>query len=101
MRALKIAATGMSAQQMRVETISNNLANMSTTGYNARRAEFADLHYQQMMRAGAVNASDGTVLPTGVQLGMGVRPSAVSINLQQGSLKETGADLDIAIDGKG
>ncbi len=101
MRALKIAATGMSAQQMRVETISNNLANMSTTSYNPRRAEFADLHYQQMMRAGAVNASDGTVLPTGVQLGMGVRPSAMSINLQQGSLKETGGDLDIAIDGNG
>jgi flagellar basal-body rod protein FlgG len=66
MRALKIAATGMSAQQMRVETISNNLANMSTNGYNARRAEFADLHYQQMTRAGTINASDGTVLPTGI-----------------------------------
>ena len=51
MRALKIAATGMAAQQMRVETISNNLANMSTTGYNTRRAEFADLHYQQLTRA--------------------------------------------------
>ena len=101
MRALKIAATGMSAQQMRVETISNNLANMSTTGYNARRAEFADLHYQQMARAGAVNASDGTVLPTGVQLGLGVRPSAVSIHLAQGSLSATGGDLDVAIDGKG
>lgn len=101
MRALKIAATGMSAQQMRVETISNNLANMSTTGYNARRAEFADLHYQQMMRPGTVNASDGTVLPTGVQLGLGVRPSAVSIQLEQGSLAATGADLDVAIDGNG
>lgn len=101
MRALKIAATGMSAQQMRVETISNNLANMSTTGYNARRAEFADLHYQQMARAGAVNASDGTVLPTGVQLGLGVRPAAVSIHLAQGSLSATGGDLDVAIDGLG
>lgn len=101
MRALKIAATGMSAQQMRVETISNNLANMSTTGYNARRAEFADLHYQQMLRPGAVNASDGTVLPTGVQLGLGVRPSAVAIHLQQGSLRATGSDLDLAIDGNG
>jgi flagellar basal-body rod protein FlgG len=70
----------MSAQQMRVETISNNLANMNTTGYNARRAEFADLHYQQMARAGTVNASDGTVLPTGVQLGLGVRPAAISVN---------------------
>ena len=72
MRALKIAATGMAAQQMRVETISNNLSNMSTTGYNARRAEFSDLHYQQMQRPGTVNAADGTVLPTGVQLGLGV-----------------------------
>lgn len=101
MRALQIAATGMAAQQMRVETISNNLANMSTTGYNARRAEFADLHYQQFARAGAVNASDGTVLPTGVQLGLGVRPAAVSIHLSQGGLSATGADLDIAIDGRG
>ncbi|MEH6520676.1 flagellar basal-body rod protein FlgG [Sulfitobacter sp.] len=101
MRALTIAATGMSAQQMRVETISNNLANMSTTGYNARRAEFADLHYQQMARAGSVNASDGTVLPTGVQLGLGVRPAAVSLHLQQGSLSATQGDLDVAIDGQG
>lgn len=101
MRALKIAATGMSAQQMRVETISNNLSNMSTTGYNARRAEFADLHYQQLSRAGAVNASDGTVLPTGVQLGLGVRPAAVSVQLAQGGLSATGGDLDVAIDGKG
>ncbi len=101
MRALKIAATGMAAQQMRVETISNNLANMSTTGYNTRRAEFSDLHYQQMARAGTVNAADGTVLPTGVQLGLGVRPAAVSVNLAQGSLSATGGDLDIAIDGNG
>ncbi|MBB3994229.1 flagellar basal-body rod protein FlgG [Sulfitobacter undariae] len=101
MRALKIAATGMSAQQMRVETISNNLANMSTTGYNARRAEFADLHYQQMARAGTINASDGTVLPTGVQLGLGVRPAAVSIHLQQGALSATNGDLDVAIEGLG
>lgn len=101
MRALKIAATGMMAQQMRVETISNNLSNMSTTGYNARRAEFADLHYQQMSRAGAINASDGTVLPTGVQLGLGVRPAAISVQLAQGGLSPTGGDLDVAINGKG
>lgn len=101
MRALKIAATGMSAQQMRVEVISNNLSNMSTTGYNARRAEFADLHYQQYSRAGSVNASDGTVLPTGIQLGLGVRPVAVSVDLAQGALAATGGDLDLAIDGAG
>lgn len=101
MRALKIAATGMAAQQMRVETISNNLANMSTTGYNTRRAEFADLHYQQLARPGTVNSADGTLLPTGVQLGLGVRPAAVSINLAQGSLSATGGDLDLAIEGNG
>ncbi|WP_146588180.1 flagellar basal-body rod protein FlgG [Puniceibacterium confluentis] len=101
MRALKIAATGMSAQQMRVEVISNNLSNMSTTGYNARRAEFSDLHYQQLMRAGTVNANDGTALPTGVQLGLGVRPAAVSMQLAQGSLSATGGDLDVAIEGSG
>ncbi|WP_299843534.1 flagellar basal-body rod protein FlgG [uncultured Paracoccus sp.] len=101
MRALQIAATGMSAQQTRVEVISNNLANMSTTGYNARRAEFADLHYQQATRPGSITASDGTVIPAGVQLGLGVRPTAVSVNLQQGSLTETNGDLDLAIDGDG
>ncbi len=101
MRALKIAAAGMTAQQMRVEVISNNLANMNTTGYNARRAEFADLHYQQLVRPGTINASDGTVLPTGVQLGLGVRASAVSVLLSQGSLAATGGDLDLAIEGDG
>ena len=99
MQSLKIAATGMSAQQMRVDVISNNLANMSTTGYNARRAEFADLHYQQLTRPGTINASDGTIVPTGVQIGLGVRPSAVTVNHQQGSLSATGGELDIAIDG--
>ncbi|MEM7319916.1 MAG: flagellar basal-body rod protein FlgG, partial [Pseudomonadota bacterium] len=101
MRELKIAATGMAAQQMRVETISNNLSNMNTTGYNARRAEFADLHYQQATRPGTINAADGTVLPTGVQLGLGVRPAAVTVNLAQGGLRATGADLDLAIEGRG
>jgi len=101
MRALDIAATGMSAQQMRVEVISNNLANMSTTGYSPRRADFADLHYQQMTRAGAINASDGTVVPAGVQLGLGVRPAAVTVNMSQGSLGQTGGTLDVAIEGQG
>ncbi len=101
MRALQIAATGMSAQQMRVEVISNNLANMSTTGYNARRAEFADLHYQQFTRPGTINASDGTVVPTGVQLGLGVRPAAVAVNVAQGSLSATGGERILAILGPG
>ena len=101
MRALQIAATGMSAQQMRVEVISNNLANMSTTGYNARRAEFADLLYQQATRPGTITAGDGTIVPAGVQVGLGVRPTAVSVTLAQGSLSATGGDLDLAIDGYG
>ncbi|MGB3148598.1 MAG: flagellar basal-body rod protein FlgG, partial [Paracoccaceae bacterium] len=101
MRALQIAATGMSAQQMRVEVISNNLANMSTTGYNSRRAEFADLHYQQITPPGAINAGDGTVVPTGIQIGLGVRPAAVTVNIAQGSLAATGGDLDLAIEGLG
>lgn len=101
MRALKIAATGMSAQQMRVEVISNNLANMNTTGYNARRAEFADLHYQQVTRAGTINSATGNVLPTGVQLGLGVRASSISVNVAQGGLHETRGDLDLAIEGLG
>ncbi|WP_298360500.1 flagellar basal-body rod protein FlgG [uncultured Litoreibacter sp.] len=101
MNALKIAATGMSAQQTRVDVISNNLANMSTTGYNTRRAEFADLHYQQLTRAGTINAVDGTLIPAGVQLGLGARPTAVSVNVSQGALSATGGDLDVAIEGRG
>lgn len=101
MRALDIAATGMAAQQMRVETISNNLANMSTTAYNPRRAEFADLHYQQVRQPGAVNASNGALLPTGVQLGLGVRAAAVSMDVTQGALQQTGGELDVAIEGAG
>lgn len=101
MKALQIAATGMAAQQMRVDVVSNNLANMSTTGYNARRADFADLHYEQVARPGSVTAEDGTMLPTGIQLGLGVRPAAVSVILAQGSLSQTGGDLDLAIDGRG
>jgi len=101
MNALQIAASGMSAQQMKVDVVSNNLANMSTTAYNARRADFADLMYQQVQQPGVISSETGTMLPTGVQLGMGVRPSSVSVILQQGALSETGGDLDLAVQGKG
>lgn len=101
MKALQIAATGMAAQQMKVDVVSNNLANMSTTGYNPRRADFADLTYQQMSRPGSVTAADGSMLPTGIQIGLGVRPAAVSVVVGQGTLEATGADLDVAIDGNG
>jgi len=101
MKALQIAATGMAAQQMKVDVVSNNLANMSTTGYNPRRADFADLTYHQMARPGSVSAADGSMLPTGIQIGLGVRPAAVSVVIGQGTLDPTGGDLDVAIDGNG
>lgn len=101
MQALKIAATGMSAQQLRVDVTANNIANMSTTGYDPRRAEFADLHYQQMRGPGALTAATGEVLPAGVQLGLGVRPAAVAIEASQGALRATEGMLDLAIEGEG
>jgi flagellar basal-body rod protein FlgG len=101
MRALGIAASGMQAQQTRVDVISNNIANMSTTAYSPRRAEFADLMYQQLQRPGAISSDQGTQLPTGVQIGLGVRTVAVSRNPQQGNLIETGGELDMAIEGDG
>lgn len=101
MRALTIAASGMSAQQTRVDVISNNIANMSTTAYDARRAEFADLMYQQLERPGSVSSDQGTILPTGVQIGLGVRPVAVSTMHKQGALTQTNGELDLAIQGEG
>ena len=101
MKALQIAASGMAAQQMRVDVVSQNLANMSTTGYNARRAEFADLHYVQVARPGTISSESGTMLPTGIQMGMGVRATAVAQVLEQGVLTATGGDLDLGIEGRG
>ena len=101
MRALHIAASGMDAQQTRVEVISNNLSNMSTTAYAARRAEFTDLMYEQPRVAGTVNASDGSILPAGVQLGLGTRLTAVTFDVAQGPIKATAGELHLAIDGHG
>ncbi len=101
MQALRIAATGMDAQQRRVEVISNNIANMNTTAFSARRAEFADLHYQQLRAPGAITSASGQIAPSGVEIGLGVRAASVAVNFQQGSLEQTGGDLDIAIEGEG
>lgn len=101
MRALSIAATGMAAQQKRVEVISHNIANSNTTAYNARRAEFSDLHYQQVVTPGSISSADGTMIPAGVQIGLGVRTSAISMHVEQGALRETNGALDLAIDGHG
>lgn len=101
MKSLQIAATGMAAQQLRVEVISNNIANMSTAAYRPRVAEFSDLMYQQYLTPGTITSQTGTIVPTGVQLGTGVRPSTVSMQVTQGGLEETGSELDLAIDGTG
>jgi flagellar basal-body rod protein FlgG len=101
MKSLQIAATGMSAQQTRVDVISNNIANMSTTAYRPRVAQFSDLAYQQVVRPGTITSQTGTVVPAGIQIGTGVRSSAVSQTLIQGSLRTTGAELDLAINGNG
>lgn len=101
MKSLQIAASGMAAQQMRVAVISNNIANMSTTAYRPRQAEFSDLMYQQYLTPGTITSQIGTLVPAGIQLGTGVRPSSVSMELTQGSLRQTNGDLDLAIDGRG
>ena len=101
MKSLQIAATGMAAQQLRVDVISNNIANMSTAAYRPRTAEFSDLMYQQYLKPGTITSQVGTVVPAGIQLGTGVKPSTVSMEITQGSLRQTGAELDIAIDGTG
>jgi flagellar basal-body rod protein FlgG len=101
MRSLSVAATGMMAQQLHVEVISNNIANMTTTGYKRRRPEFQDLLYQSQRRIGAASSSEGTVVPAGVQLGLGVRTAAVYRIHEQGDLVNTENSFDLAIQGDG
>lgn len=101
MRALSVAATGMMAQQLNVEVISNNIANMTTTGFKRRRAEFQDLLYQSQRQAGAQSSEAGTVIPAGVQLGLGVKAAAVYRVNGQGDLVGTENRLDLAIQGDG
>ena len=101
MRALRIAATGMAAQQLNVEVISNNIANMNTVGFKKQRAEFQDLLYQNIERMGVQSSAAGTVVPTGVQVGSGVKAGSVYRITEQGTLTRTDNKLDLAIDGKG
>jgi len=101
MRSLNIAATGMLAQQLNVEVISNNIANMNTTGYKRQRAEFQDLLYQNLTRAGANSSESGTIVPSGVQLGVGVKAASVYRVIEQGTLQHTENVLDVAINGRG
>jgi len=101
MRALDIAGTGMQAQQTNVETISNNIANMTTTGYKRQRAAFQDLIYQDLRRVGSNSSDSGTLLPSGAQVGLGVKTGAIYRINEQGNLQQTGNTLDIAIQGNG
>ena len=101
MRSLNIAATGMLAQQLNVEVISNNIANMNTTGFKRQRAEFQDLLYQSEERVGTNSSDEGTIVPSGVQMGLGVKTAAVYRIGQQGNLISTDNTYDVAIQGKG
>jgi flagellar basal-body rod protein FlgG len=101
MRALRTAATGMEAQQLNVEVISNNIANMNTVGFKKQRAEFQDLLYESLVRPGAQSSDAGTVVPTGVQVGSGVKAGSVYRINTQGSATRTDNKLDLAIQGRG
>jgi flagellar basal-body rod protein FlgG len=99
-RSLWTSATGMQAQELNIDVISNNLANVNTSGFKKSRAEFQDLLYESMRPAGAASSADTTV-PTGIQLGHGSRPSAVQKIFTQGDFQNTKNELDWAIEGDG
>ncbi len=101
MRALNTAATGMQAQQLNVEVIANNIANMNTTGFKRQRAEFQDLLYQTVERMGVTSSDAGTIVPTGVQVGVGVKAGSVYRITEQGGLSQTNNPYDMAIQGDG
>lgn len=101
MRSLSIASTGMLAQQLNVEVISNNIANLNTTGFKRQRAEFQDLLYQNLKRVGATSSDAGTIIPTGVQVGLGVKTGSVYRIAEQGNLQMTDNNYDLAIQGSG
>jgi flagellar basal-body rod protein FlgG len=101
MRSLDIAGTGMQAQQTNVEVISNNIANMTTTGFKRRRAEFQDLIYQNLRRVGSNSSDTGTIVPSGAQVGLGVKTAAIYRIEEQGNLQQTSNSLDMAVQGNG
>lgn len=101
MRALSIASTGMLAQQTNVDVISNNIANMNTTAFKRQRAEFEDLLYQQVSRPGAESSNTGTRVPSGIQIGAGVRTGGVYRINEQGAMTQTSNPYDMAVDGLG
>jgi flagellar basal-body rod protein FlgG len=101
MQALHTAATGMAAQELNVQVISNNIANLRTTGFKKQTADFQDLIYEHVRRVGAQASDQGTILPVGVDLGGGVKTVGTPRSMTQGTLSQTGNDLDLAIGGEG
>ena len=101
MRSLDIAGTGMQAQTTNVEVISNNIANMTTTGFKRRRAEFQDLMYQNLRRVGSNSSDTGSIVPSGAQVGLGVKTAAIYRINAQGTLQQTSNKLDMAVQGHG
>lgn len=99
-RALYSAASGMTAQQLNIDNIANNLANANTTGYKSRRAQFQDLLYQNMVAPGS-SAGQSTIVPSGLQLGLGTRAVSNEVVFQQGSFSSTNNPLDLVIQGNG
>ena len=101
MRALDTAATGMAAQDLKVQVIAGNIANMGTTGFKSQRAEFQDLIYEHVQRIGAQASDNGNILPVGIELGSGVKTVGTPRLMTQGTLQQTGNTLDVAIQGTG
>jgi flagellar basal-body rod protein FlgG len=101
MQALHTAATGMAAQELNVQVISNNIANLRTTGFKKQTAAFQDLIYEHIRRVGAQSSDQGTIVPVGVDIGGGVKTVATPRMMTQGTLSQTGNDLDLAISGEG
>jgi flagellar basal-body rod protein FlgG len=101
MRALNTAATGMMAQELNVQVIANNIANMRTTGYKRQRAEFQDMLYEHVRRIGVQTSTQGNILPVGVDIGSGVKTVGTPRIITQGTLTQTGGSLDLAIQGDG
>ena len=101
MQALHTAATGMAAQELNVQVISNNIANLRTTGFKRQTAAFQDLIYQHISRVGAQASAQGTILPIGIDLGGGVKTVGTPRSMTQGTLSQTGNDLDLAVSGEG
>ncbi|MGY3034860.1 flagellar basal-body rod protein FlgG [Bradyrhizobium sp. USDA 4354] len=101
MQALHTAATGMAAQELNVQVISNNIANLRTTGFKKQTAAFQDLIYEHVRRVGAQSSDQGTILPVGVDIGGGVKTVGTPRSMTQGTLSQTGNDLDLAVSGDG